>query len=201
MKDKKTDGRINSPFRHKVEMEAGKFDYNDKISNFLEREKAKGDYAYNQANNKVISSYSDVLQGRAYGMRNPEFIEDLDSQGYDNPFNRAYELNKRKNAPRVSLITKKPAKVQANLNVNGASSSHSNESNGWKKVSGWTDKFSEGMTKNWNDSRVKGMLGSVGSYLGAKFAKWSYGKIVAASAATGALSVGLYSGYKKLEDE
>jgi hypothetical protein len=41
------------------------------------------------------------------------------------------------------------------------------------------------------------MLGSAGTYLGVKFGKWSYGKIVAASAVvatTAALTVGLYSG-------
>ena len=205
MKDNnRKDGRINSPFRHKVEMEHVGFDYNDHIASYLEREKAKGDYAYNQANNKVISSYSDVLQGRAYGMRNPEFIEDLDYQHYSNPFNRAYELNKRKNAPRVSLITKKPAKVQANLNVNSntnsnKTSSHFAESNGWQKTNGWTDEFK----KNWNKGdKVRSGLVSAGGLLASKFANWSWKHMVVAGAATtAALTVGLYSGYKKLEDK
>ena len=199
MKDKKTDGRINSP-RHKVEMEAGKFDYNEKIANFLEREKAKGQYFYNVANQKVISSYSDRLYGNAYGIRNPELIEGLDDQHYSNPFERQYQINKRK-SERVSIITKKPKVQQANLNVNEASQSPFSKENGWSKVSGWGQEFKEGMTKNWNDRRVKGMLGSVGGFLGAKFAKWSYGKIVAAGAVGTSLSVGLYSAYKKLEDD
>ena len=215
MKDKKTDGRINSPFRHKVEMEAGKFDYNDKISNFLEREKAKGKHAYNIASQKVDSRYSDRLYGNAYGIRNPELIEGLDDQHYSNPFERQYQINKRK-SERVSVITRKPAKVQANLNANGASQSHftagvsesrfgtsgTNESNGWRKVSGWGQEFKEGMTKNWNDKRVNGMLNSIGGFLGAKFAKWSYGKLLAAGAVTtGVLTVGLYSGYRKEDDK
>ena len=41
-----------------------------------------------------------------------------------------------------------------------------------------------------------------GGYLGSKFASWSWKHMVAAAAfTTGALTVGLYSGYKKQEDE
>ena len=41
-----------------------------------------------------------------------------------------------------------------------------------------------------------------GGYLGSKFASWSYKHMVAAGAVTtAALTVGLYSGYKKQEDE
>lgn len=41
-----------------------------------------------------------------------------------------------------------------------------------------------------------------GGYLGSKFASWSWKHMVAAAAfTTGALTVGLYSGYKKQKDE
>lgn len=54
------------------------------------------------------------------------------------------------------------------------------------------------------DKTVNKFSTVAGTYLGSRFAKWSYGKIVAASAAattTGVLTVGLYSGYKKQDDE
>lgn len=193
MKDNnRKDGRINSPFRYKMEMGNTSFNYDDHIASYLEREKAKGDYAYKKANDKVVSSYSDTLQGSLYGKRNPEFIEDLDSQHYDNHFNRTYEINKRKNAPRVSVITKKPAKLQTNLDPNEASQSHFNETNGWRTASEWTDEFK----KNWNKSdKVRSGLVSAGGLLASKFANWSWKHMVVAGAATtAALTVGLYSG-------
>ena len=190
------DGRINSPFRHKVEMEHVGFDYNEKIVDYLERQRAKGKHAYNIASQKVDSSYSDMLYGNAYGKHNPEYLDYLDLQHYDNPFERQYQINKRKNAPRISVITKKPAKFQTNLDANRASQSHFDESNGWRKVSGWTDEF-----KNWNDRRVKGMLGSAGGYLRAKFATYTWKQLAVAGAVTAGLSISMYSGYKKLEDE
>lgn len=194
------DGRTNSPFRHKVEMEAGSFSYDDHIASYLERQKAKGQYFYNVANQKVMSSYSDTIHGKAYGKHNPEFIDDLDSQGYGSPFERQYQINKRK-SERVSIITRKPAKVQANLNVNEASQSPFSKENGWSKVSGWGQEFKEGMTKNWNNRRVNSMLNSIGGYLGAKFATYTWKQLLAAGAVGTTLSVGLYSGYKKLEDD
>ena len=199
MKDNnRIDGRTNSPFRHKVEMETGSFSYDDHITSYLEREDKRGNSK--QAREKVMSSYSDTLYGKAYGKHNPEYLDDLDLQHYDNPFERQYQINKRK-SERVSVITKKPAKVQANLNVNEASQSPFSKENGWRKVSGWTDEFKEGMTKNWNDRRVNGMLNSIGGYLGAKFATYTWKQLLAAGAVGTTLSVGLYSGYKKLEDD
>ena len=198
MKDNnRKDGRINSPFRYKMEMENTSFNYENHIASYLEREKSKGDYAYKKANDKVMSSYSDTIHGKAYGKHNPEFVEDLDNQAYDNPFERQYQINKRK-SERVSVITRKPSKVQTNSNK---TSSHFNESNGWQKTQSWGQEFKEGMTKNWNDKRVKGMLNSLGGLLGAKFSAYTWKKLLAAGAVGTTLSVGLYSGYKKLEDE
>ncbi|SEB14850.1 hypothetical protein SAMN05660964_03824, partial [Thiothrix caldifontis] len=56
------------------------------------------------------------------------------------------------------------------------------------------DELSESVMRSF-DKTVNKFSTVAGTYLGGKFAKWSYGKIVAASAATGAvLTVGLYSG-------
>ena len=199
-KRNRADGRINSPFRHMVEMENTSFNYDDHIASYLEREKAKGQYAYKNANDKVMSSYSDMIHGKAYGKHNPEYLDELGyNQHYDSPIERQYQINKRK-SERVSVITKKPDKFQANLEAN-KTSSHFNESNGWQKAQGWTDELKEGITKNWNDSRVKGMLGSAGSYLGVKFANYTWKQMVAAGAVGTTLSIGLYSGYKKLNED
>ena len=51
------------------------------------------------------------------------------------------------------------------------------------------------------DKTVNKFSTVAGGFLGAKFAKWSYGKLLAAGAVGTTLSIGLYSGYKKLEDE
>ena len=60
-----------------------------------------------------------------------------------------------------------------------------------------TDSVKRGVNKTFNKFTTV-----AGGYLSSKFASWSWKHMVAAGAATtGALTVGLYSGYKKQEDE
>lgn len=52
------------------------------------------------------------------------------------------------------------------------------------------------------DKGINSFSTVAGTYLGGKFAKWSWKHMLAAgTATTAALTVGLYSGYKKQEDE
>ena len=60
-----------------------------------------------------------------------------------------------------------------------------------------TDSVKRGVDKTFNKFTTV-----AGGYLGSKFASWSWKHMVAAgTATTAALTVGLYSGYKKQEDE
>jgi hypothetical protein len=193
-KRNRADGRINSPFRHMVEMENTSFNYDDHIANYLEREDKRGNSK--QAREKVMSSYSDMIHGKAYGKHNPEYLDELGyNQHYDNPIERQYQINKRK-SERVSVITKKPDKFQANLDAN-KTSSHFNETNGWQKAQGWTDE----LKKNWNKGdKVRSGLVSAGGLLTSKLANWNWKHMVGISLGAGALSIGLYSSRKAEED-
>lgn len=68
-----------------------------------------------------------------------------------------------------------------------------------KTNSSIAEKLTDSVKKRFNKTTNE-FTTVTGGYLGSKFASWSWKHMVAAGAATTALTVGMYSGYKKLKD-
>lgn len=120
---------------------------------------------------------------------------------YDDHLADYMQRNGRAGSDRVRAMNNSIAMDEAYQESKGITATSTVRKNAGKTNPSVTEELTNSVKRGFNKATNK-FTTVAGGYLGSKFASWSYKHMVAAGAATtAALTVGLYSGYKKQEDE